>query len=97
MPQLTPTQLTTIAAALLAILAEYVPGLNGWYATLKETEKRLVMLALLVIVVGVTFGLSCAGWLNAWACSEAGLKDALFALVLAIGANQGTHLLTKRS
>ncbi len=95
--QITPTQLTTIAAALLAVLAEYVPGLKDWYGSLTETYKKLVMLGLLVIVVGVTFGLSCAGWLNAWQCNEVGLRDALYALALAIAANQGTHLLTRRS
>lgn len=95
---LTPTQLTTIAAAVLAILAEYVPGLHDWYNALTDTYQRLVMLALLVIVVGTTFGLSCAGWLTAWPCSDAGVKDAVFALVLAIAVNQGTYqVLPKKS
>jgi hypothetical protein len=90
---MTPTILSTIAAAVLAGLFEYVPGLHTWYNALVDTKQRLVMLACLALIVGGAFGLSCTGWLSAWPCTQAGLKDAIYALVLAIAANQGTYLI----
>jgi hypothetical protein len=93
-----PTIITTVAATLLAVLFEYVPGLHKWYNALEDTKQRLVMLGLLFLVVAGGFGLSCANWLAAWPCTQAGVKDAVFALVLAIAANQGTYqILPKKS
>lgn len=94
---MTPTEIVTITGVLLAVLFEYLPGLHTWYNALKDTEQRLIMLGLMVITVAATYGLSCAGWLHAWQCNQVGIKDAVFALGLAIAANQGTHRILPRN
>ena len=95
---MSPKELSAIAGVLLAILFEYVPKLHPWYNNLQDTQQRLVMLGCLFLVVAGSFGLSCAGWLNTWACTQAGAKDAVFAFVLALATNQGTYqILPKKS
>lgn len=88
---MTPTEITAIAAVILSVLFEYVPGLSTWYNALTDTKQRLVMLGVLFVTVAGAFGLSCAGWLDAWPCTQAGAKDAVFAFVLALAANQATY------
>jgi len=88
---MTPLFITTLTAAILSAVFEYAPVLHEKYNALSDTAQRLIMLGLLVLVVGGAFGLSCAGWVNAWPCTQAGVKDALYALVLAIAANQGVY------
>jgi hypothetical protein len=87
---MTPTFITTLVAAILAAVFEWAPILHEKYNKLSDTAQRLIMLGLLVLVVGGAFGLSCAGWLHAWPCTQAGAKEAVYALILAIAANQGT-------
>jgi hypothetical protein len=95
---MTPLFITTLAAAILSVIFEYAPILHDKYNQLSDTAQRLIMLGVLVLVVGGAFGLGCAKWVTTWPCSESGLKDALYALVLAIAANQGTYsILPKKS
>ena len=82
-----------VAGAVLSLLFKYVPGLNTWYDGQKPQNKELVMLGVVVLVVGGAYGLSCAGWLDIYACTEAGAKNAVFALVGAVAGNQGTYLM----
>lgn len=106
------TFISTAAAAILSLLFSYLPGLSDWYANLGSgpqgddggTRKRLVMLALLVLVAGATFGLTCAGWgdlLNgagiALRCDRPGLVELLRALVFAVMANQSVYKITPRA
>ena len=93
---MTPEQIAILAGAFLAILFEYLPGLSGWYDPLSPQQKRLFMLGLMSVVTAVAFGLSCAGLFAVFACTWLGAWDALLALVAAVAANQGVHLLTKR-
>ncbi len=95
---MTPEQILAIVGVVTSIAFEYVPGLNSWFNALEDTYQRLVMLGLMVLVVGVAYGLSCAGYLAYYACTEAGVWNALAGLVAAITANQATYLiLPKRS
>jgi hypothetical protein len=103
------TTLSTVASAVLSLGFSYVPKLKDWFEKLGGsadgsddggTRKRLVMLGLLVLVSLSTFGLSCAGLgadigINV-ACDQPGAIGLLKALVLAIAANQGTYMITKR-
>lgn len=93
---MTLAEISAAAGVLLAILFEYVPGLHNWYNALKDNYQRLIMLGCLVAVVAGALGLSCAGWLSVFACTGAGLREAIFALVAAIVANQGTHRILPR-
>ena len=56
-----PEVLSAAAGVLLSLAFSYLPGLNGWFASLEGTHKRLVMLAALVLVAAGAFALSCAG------------------------------------
>ena len=93
---LTPESMIAFAAAFLAIICDWIPGLKTWYDKLGNGQKRGLMAGLLVIVTGAVFGLSCAGWLQTgWLCSGTGIQDAVFLLILAVAINQGIHSLTK--
>lgn len=93
--QVTPEQFIALMAAILAILFEWLPSLKKWWDTLTPDRKRLYMIGMLVLLVGVTFGLSCAGLTDAFTCTVMGAIDALILLMQAIAINQGVHLLTK--
>lgn len=103
------TTLSTVASAVLSLGFSYIPKLKDWYAKLGQnedgsddggTKKRLVMLVLLSGVTLVVFGLSCAGLgagfeINV-TCDQPGAIGLIKAFVLAIAANQGTYMITKR-
>jgi len=90
--------LTLAAGALLSLAFSYIPGLADAYAGLDGVQKRLVMLALLVLVAVASFGLSCLGWGSALgislACDQAGALGLLRTLLLALIANQSTYLIS---
>jgi hypothetical protein len=103
------TTLSTVASAVLSLGFSYVPKLKDWYAKLGQnedgtddggTKKRLVMLVLLLVVTLVVFGLSCAGLGAGFGinvtCDQSGGIGLIKAFVLAIAANQGTYMITKR-
>jgi hypothetical protein len=92
----TPEALIAIAAAVLAILFDWMPKLKDWYNEFGEGQKRGIMSVLLLLITGAIFGLNCAGWLQTgWICSSAGILDAVVLLIYAIAVNQGVHKLTK--
>ena len=103
------TILSTAAGALLSLLFSYVPGFKDWYARLGSeakdggTRKRLVMLALLVLVALGSFGLGCLGLGFAGAesaqppaCEPGGMWQLVQALVSALMANQATYLISPK-
>jgi hypothetical protein len=93
---LTPEMLIGFASVILALLFDWLPGLQSWYDKFGNGQKRGLMAGLLVIVTGGAFGLSCAGWLaTGWLCNGTGIQNAVFLLVLAIAINQGIHNLAK--
>jgi len=98
---MTADTLALFAGAFLSLLFSYVPGLNTWFDALEIVHKRLVMLALLIIVAVAIVALACAGLGAdlglAITCDKAGLIGMLRALVLAIMANQSTYKLTPKS
>ena len=97
---MTPQTISTTAAVLLSLLFSYVPGLSGWYAALDATHKRLIMLALLVLVAGGAFGLACTEWSAYFAleltCDQPGAVVLLQSLALALAANQSTYLIAPK-
>lgn len=105
------TFISTAAAAFLSLLFSYLPGLSQWYARLGSgpggedggTRKRLVMLALLVLVAGGAFGLACSGWGDllgeageALRCDRPGLVELLRALFFALMANQSVYKISPK-
>ena len=97
---MTPQTLSTTAAVLLSLLFSYVPGLSGWYGSLEATRKRLIMLALLVVVTGSAFGLACSQWSAYFGleltCDQPGAVVLLQSLALALAANQSTYLISPK-
>ena len=102
--------LAAVAGFFLSLLFSYVPGFRSWFEGLDISYgqeqggnyKRLIMMALIVVVAGAAFGLSCAGWLANFApdlvlaCSEDGFAELVMAVVMALAANQGAYALTPR-
>ena len=89
--------LSAIAGMILSMALEYVPGIAGLYERLTAVQKRLVMLLLLTVSAGGLFGLSCADLVLYVECSARGVLELLGMIGVAIGVNQGTYLLTKKT
>ena len=98
---MTPQTLSTAAAVALSLLFSYVPGLSHWYDGLDATRKRLTMLILLLLTTLTAFGLTCAGWAEAFglslSCDQPGAITLIQSLVLALTANQSTYLITPKT
>ncbi|HEX6306366.1 MAG TPA: hypothetical protein VFZ76_19355 [Anaerolineales bacterium] len=94
---MTSEQLTAVAGALLSLAFSYMPGLRSRYEPLTESAKRLVMLALLVMVAASVYGLACTEWglllEIGITCDKPGLLRLVWSLILAIIANQATFLI----
>jgi hypothetical protein len=84
------------AGVLLSLSFSYVPNLKGKFSVLTPTRKRLVMLALLVLVTGGVFGLICLGVESGSSCDQHSAWGLLRALILAIIANQSAYSLSPR-
>jgi hypothetical protein len=97
---MSPQSISTITAVILSLAFSYIPGLSAWYKLLHGTQKRLLMLCLLVLVAGGAFGLACAGWGEDFGlkltCDQPGAITLLQSLVLALAANQSTYLITPK-
>ena len=89
--------ISALAGIVLSLGLEYIPGVEGWYGKFEPKQKRLVMLGSLFLVVGGTFGLSCAGLLVAFVCSWPGAWEAVIAFIAALVANQSVHLVLKKA
>ena len=89
--------LSAIAGMVLSLGLEYVPGIAGRYEGLTAVQKRLVMLVLLLLSAGGLYGLSCADLVLYVECSAQGILELLGMVGVAIGVNQGTHRLIKKS
>lgn len=87
--------ISSIAGIILSLAFSYVPGLSEWYAELDGRSKRLVMLALLVVVAFGSYGFSCTG-INGLGltCDRPGLETLLWSLVAAMASNQSAFLIT---
>ena len=95
---MTAALLSSIAGVVVSLLFSYIPGLDIWYGGLAETVKKLLMLAVLVVVSGVLFGLNCAGlfvrYIPAVSCDQAGIEQFIVILVAAAVANQTAYKLS---
>ena len=99
---MTSEQLVAAAAVLLAMLFEYVPGLQRWYDGLGEDEsngtyKRLVMLACLAIITGGVYVLSCVLMVEQFVtCDAAGVWGLVRLFVSAVIVNQSAYLIAPK-
>ncbi len=58
---MTGSTLAALAASLLSLLFSYIPGFKTWYTPKDPYPKRLIMLALVVVVALGAFSFACAG------------------------------------
>lgn len=87
---LTSEFLAATAGALLTLAFAYIPGLNTRFAALQPEVKRLIMLALLTLVAGVSYAGGCWGWwTSGLTCDRAGVLGMAEAWLAAIVSNQG--------
>lgn len=60
-PQLTPESAADLFLVIVGVIMQlvflYVPGASDWYQA--QPRKGLIMLAMIVVVAGVYFGLAC--------------------------------------
>lgn len=94
---LTPDWLAMVAGVVLSLLFSYVPGLSTKFQSLDPTYKRLIMLALLLVVAVGVFGLSCAGVISGVLCDRNGVVAVVEAFVLAAMANQAMYQLSPKN
>jgi hypothetical protein len=97
---MTADTLTLFCGAVLSLLFSYVPGLNAWFDALEAIYKRIVMLALLVVVSVLIYVAACLGYASdlgvTASCDRAGAVALLRVLVLAVVANQSVYKISPR-
>lgn len=98
---MTAESLALYAGIVLSLIFSYVPGLDGKFAALDATIKRLIMLGLLLLVALAVVGIACSGFGAdlgiAVTCDKPGFVGVLQAFVLAVIANQAAYLVTPQT
>jgi len=93
---LTPEFLALRAGALLSLLFSFFPKLNVWYAGKPDSEKKLFMVGLLLLI---TIALGVGMCLNILtivgiSCEPPAINTLLNTFLLAVVANQSVYTLT---
>ena len=96
---ITPELLTSIVAAILAVVFDWVPKLAPWYDGLSGLKKQQLMGGLLLTTVAVIYGGICVKLFFSplYACEQTSLAELIKVVFVAIAANQTVHNLTKPS
>lgn len=88
-----------VAGALLQLIFRYFPKVSDWYQS--QQDKGPIMLGFVVLVALAYFGVAC--WPFAadilkvtLACSAAGAKELIGAVIAIAVGNQLTYLFTKK-
>jgi hypothetical protein len=97
---MTTELLTSIAAAILSLLASYLPGFSAWFNQFSADQKRLLMLGLLCLASALSYAAACSGVGSLLGitvtCDVPGLITLIRALLAAIVVNQSVFLLSPR-
>jgi hypothetical protein len=90
--------ITSGAGVLLSLGFSYIPGVQEKFDTLNGQQKRLLMLALLVLVTAGVYSVACAGFAADFnldvACDRVSAVGLLRALFFAATANQVAYALS---
>ena len=99
MSEISSEGLSAMAGILLSLGFSYIPGVSQRFGDLAPTQKRLVMLGLLLACALGVFGLSCVktGWLSAPTCDQAGAWGLARIFVAAMIANQAAFAVSPRT
>ena len=97
---MTGSTLAALAASLLSLLFSYVPGFKDWYSPKDPYLKRLIMLALVIVVAMGAFSFACAGLADDFSvkvsCDAFGAWGLVRAVIAAVAANQAVFLISPR-
>jgi hypothetical protein len=97
---MTGSTLAALAASLLSLLFSYIPGFKDWYAPKDPYLKRLIMLALVIVVAMGAFSFACAGLADDFSvkvsCDAFGAWGLVRAVIAAVAANQAVFLISPR-
>ncbi|MGB8648776.1 MAG: hypothetical protein WCF84_26295 [Anaerolineae bacterium] len=95
---LTPDQLSGLAAVVASLAFAYVPGLREWFDARTSTQKAGIMGLTLVVIALGALAAACTQLLDVGiACSKSGITTLIANLVAALMANQGAYMLFVRS
>ena len=81
-----------VAGVGLSLVWKYVPRVKGWFEKQEPETKELINLGAMVAVVAGAYGVSCINWLEVYACTQVGLKDAVFGLTGAVVGNASAYV-----
>lgn len=85
-----------VLAVLLSVVAEWLPGFNGWWGSLSSGKKaQLMALAVAVVTVGLAV-VRCYGYGGVCPANWTALiVDTVAAGLVSLGANQGFYQVAK--
>ena len=93
--------LAGIASTIISLAFSYIPKADGWWETLDETYRRLIMLGVLVLVALGAVGLACTGLAADFGLTVTCDKPGIIALVRVFGVavivNQSAFKITPRT
>ena len=93
---MTNDELVAVVGIVVSLAFSYFPGLESWFGGQTPNVKRLLQLAVAVVVSGAVFGLGCAGIVDGFVCTWAGALDAARLLVVFMIANQTAYAVSPR-
>jgi pilus assembly protein Flp/PilA len=94
--EITPEFLSVAGAALLALLFDWMPGIRQWFDGLTESQKRQTAGGMVMLVVLLIYALQCANLVQTGlTCDQVGFTQIVYSALLALGVNQGIHLIAK--
>ncbi len=91
------SELSAIIGVITSLAFSYFPFLAQAFDALEGNVKRLIQVALGVIVTAAVFGLSCAGIMETFVCEQDGIMSALRTIGAFLIANQGAYMLTPKA
>ena len=88
----TPEMLITLAGAVLSLIFAYFPIVEGWFNKIPSEWKPLVNAGILLLVALGVVGAGCLGIVDYFACSTAGLLQAVWLWLFALVGNNLTYV-----
>ena len=93
---MTQEELSALLGIVVSLIFSYFPVVNIWFDALEGNVKRLLQVALALVVTIAIFVLSCFDILSAFACTWDGALVALRLVVAFLITNQTAYKLTPK-
>ncbi len=88
---MTPELLVALAGAVLSLLFAYLPWLSDQFNKVPSVWKPILNAGVLLVVALGLVGESCLGIVDYFACSAAGVLDAVWLWIIALVGNNLTY------